>query len=61
MPPILILTSTPAAACKKGGASQILDGQLPVNGSDRLVSLNFRGEPARSEWPHQRRQPTHYG
>ncbi|WP_456305337.1 hypothetical protein [Aeromonas ichthyocola] len=42
---------------QEGAAGQTLDGQLPVNvGSDRLVSLNFEGNPARPGWSHQRRQ-----
>ncbi|MFQ2151739.1 retention module-containing protein [Aeromonas sanarellii] len=46
---------------QEGGASQILDGQLPVNvGSDRLVSLNFEVNQPGLNGLTSGGQPTHY-
>lgn len=46
---------------QEGGASQILDGQLPVNvGSDRLVSLNFEANQPGLNGLTSGGQPTHY-
>lgn len=46
---------------QEGGASQILDGQLPVNvGSDRLVSLNFEVNQPSLNGLTSGGQPTHY-
>jgi len=45
----------------EGGASQSLDGQLPVNvGSDRLVSLNFEANQPGLNGLTSAGQPTHY-
>ncbi|WDV30001.1 retention module-containing protein [Aeromonas caviae] len=46
---------------QEGGASQSLDGQLPVNvGSDRLVSLNFEANQPGLNGLTSGGQPTHY-
>ncbi|MGS3143854.1 retention module-containing protein [Aeromonas sanarellii] len=46
---------------QEGGASRILDGQLPVNvGSDRLVSLNFEANQPGLNGLTSGGQPTHY-
>lgn len=46
---------------QEGGASQILDGQLPVNvGSDRLVSLNFEANQPGLNGLTSGGQPTYY-
>ncbi len=46
---------------QEGGASQSLDGQLPVNvGSDRLVSLNFEANQPGLNALTSGGQPTHY-
>ena len=46
---------------QEGGASQIMDGQLPVNvGSDRLVSLNFEVNQPGLNGLTSGGQPTHY-
>ncbi|WP_421189412.1 type I secretion C-terminal target domain-containing protein [Aeromonas sanarellii] len=46
---------------QEGGASQILDGQLPVNvGSDRVVSLNFEVNQPGLNGLTSGGQPTHY-
>ncbi|XEI31382.1 retention module-containing protein [Aeromonas veronii] len=46
---------------QEGGASQSLDGQLPVNvGSDRLVSLNFEANQPGLHGLTSGGQPTHY-
>ncbi|MEN3795598.1 retention module-containing protein [Aeromonas caviae] len=46
---------------QEGGASQSLDGQLPVNvGSDRLVSLNFEASQPGLNGLTSGGQPTHY-
>ncbi|RQM54718.1 retention module-containing protein [Aeromonas caviae] len=46
---------------QEGGASQTLDGQLPVNvGSDRLVSLNFEANQPGLNGLTSGGQPTHY-